>query len=252
MTTPKLVAHRGYLQHFPENSLHGIQAALESGACYIEFDVQMNADQDFIVIHDDNFSRTAGLEQSVFTATNATCAAISIHEPDRFNKQFHPEPVSLLSDILELTMHFPQATALVEIKEESLQHWGLDVVMDKLLQQLKEHAGQCMVISFDDAAIEYTQQHSDLATGWVLHKYDEAHYRRAKQLAADILMCNYKKLPPGEAPWQDFNRWMLYDITDPELAIHYGELGVELIETADIGGMLKNSTLKKMAYAHGL
>ena len=252
MTTPKLVAHRGYMQHFPENSLRGLQAALESGACYIEFDVQMNTDQDFIVIHDDNFSRTAGLGQSVFTASTATCLAISVHEPNRFGKQFHPEPVSLLTDILELTKQFPQTTTLVEIKEESLQHWGLELVMDKLLRQLKEHANQCMIISFDASAIEYTKQHSDLVTGWVLHKYDQAHYRRAKQLKADILMCNYRKLPRGKAPWPDFKRWMLYDITDPELAIHYGELGVELIETADIDGMLKNPTLKKMACTHGI
>lgn len=252
MPIPKLVAHRGFMHRYPENSRRGLHAALEAGACFIEFDVQMNADEEFIVIHDDNFERTAGLQQSVFSTTSKDCLAISVHEQSRFGLQFYPEPVASLTDILELISNHPEATALVEIKEESLQYWGLVTVMDKLLTVLNTYARQCTLISFDDAAIEYTRQHSKLATGWVLHQYDQTHYHRALQLQADILMCNYKKIPPDESPWREFRRWMLYDITSPELAIRYGKQGIELIETADIGGMLQNPVLKKMACLHGV
>jgi glycerophosphoryl diester phosphodiesterase len=252
MNTPKLVAHRGYMARYPENSLRGLQAALEAGACFVEFDVQMNADHEFIVIHDDTFSRTGKAEHSVFTTSTRICKDISVHEPDRFGDKFYPEPVPLLYDILELVKEFPNAAALVEIKEESLQHWGMDRVMDSLLDILAAYADQCIVISFDEPAIAYAKQNSNLATGWVVHKYDEDHYQRALQLQPGFLMCNHKKIPQGERPWEDFKHWMLYDITDPELAIHFGELGVELIETADIGGMLKNPRLNKMACPHGL
>ncbi len=252
MPIPKLVAHRGFMQCYPENTRCGLQAALESGACFIEFDVQMNADQDFIVIHDDNFERTAGLQQSVFNTTSKDCLEISVHEPERFAEQFYPETICSLTDILEQIENYPQTTAFVEIKQASLQHWGLNRVMDKLLTVLKPYASHCMLICFDDAAIEYTKFNSDLATGWVLHKYDQAHYHRAQQLQADILMCNYRKIPHGESPWREFKRWMLYDIIDPEMAIQYGTQGVELIETADIGGMLQNPMLKKMACLDGL
>lgn len=252
MPTPKLVAHRGFMHRYPENSRRGLHAALKSGACFIEFDVQMNADEDFIVIHDDNFERTAGLKRSVFTTTTKDCLAISVHEESRFGQQFYPEPVSGLTDILELISNYPESTALVEIKEESLQHWGLVTVMDKLLAVLNTYARQCTVISFDDAAIEYARQHSNLATGWVLHQYDQTHYHRARQLQADILMCNFRKIPPGELPWSEFKHWMLYDITQPELAIHFGKQGIELIETADIGGMLQNPVLKKRACLHAV
>lgn len=252
MPIPRLVAHRGFMNRYPENTRRGLRAALESGACYIEFDIQMNADGDFIVIHDDNFKRTAGLEKSVFSTSTSDCMKTSVHEPDRLDEQFYPEPVSRLTDILDLIECFPEATALVEIKVESLQHWGVSRVMDKLLGVIGEHAGHCMVISFADIAIDYTRQKSELETGWVLHKYDQAHYQRALSLQADLLICNYRKIPQGEAPWGDFKRWMLYDISDPELALHYGNQGVELIETADIGGMLENTLLKKMACPHAL
>ena len=252
MPIPELVAHRGFMQCYPENTRRGLRAALEAGACFIELDVQMNADGDFIVIHDDNFKRTAGVRKSVFSTTTSDCIKTSVHEPHRFNEQFYPEPAARLTDILELIKSFPKAIALVEIKVESLQHWGLARVMDQLLGDLDSHAGQCVVISFADVAIEYTRQKSNLQTGWVLHKYDQSHYLRALQLQADILICNYTKLSRGKAPWRDFKRWMLYDITDPDLAIHYGNQGVELIETADIAGMLKNPLLKKKACPHAL
>ena len=54
---PVLVAHRGYMERYPENSLSSIRAALESGACMVEFDVQMDAAGRLVLLHDDNFKR---------------------------------------------------------------------------------------------------------------------------------------------------------------------------------------------------
>lgn len=252
MKIPRLVAHRGYMSAYPENSRTGLLAALQAGACFVEFDVQLNADGDFVVIHDVTFKRTAGLDRSVFDVRTPDCDSISVHEPKRFGDRFAPEPVPRLADILDMIHDYPDATALVEIKQESLDHWGLAPVMDRLLGSLADHAGQCVLISFADEAIAYARQHSSLPTGWVLQRYDEHHRQRALQLQADYLMCNYKKLPRHKPPWEEFKRWMLYDITDPELAIRYARQGIELIETADIGGMLEHPMLKTMACRHGL
>jgi hypothetical protein len=51
-------------------------------------------------------------------------------------------------------------------------------------------------------------------------------------------MIDYKQLPEGQAPWPEFARWMLYDIVDTDIARAYSEMGVELIETADIASMV--------------
>ena len=233
----RLVAHRGYMHRCPENTLPSLKAALDAGAAYIEFDLQMNKDHDLVVIHDDSFIRTAGIDQSVFDCTSAQCLEISVHYPKLFSDTFNPTPVFLLQDLLELLVQYPNASAMVEIKRQSLDYWGLELVMGKLLAQLKPHHAQCVLISFSVEAIEYTQQHSDLQTGWIFNNYDDKRRQRAASLGADFLITNHKGLPKGQAPWPEFKRWMLYDIMRPELAIEYSEMGVELIETADIKGL---------------
>ncbi len=242
MSIPTLVAHRGYMGNYPENTLTGIEAAINAGACMVEFDVQMNADSELVLLHDDNFKRTAGIKQSVFENYNSH--AISVHEPGRFGDAYKPEPPPALAQVLELLAASPDVTAFVEIKDESLDQWGLSGVMDVLLAQLEHSKKQCVLISYNLAAIIYTQQASDIRTGWVV-AFDDEHRVLAEQHAPDYLICNYKKVN-GEL-WQGQWQWMLYDITGPEQAIDWASRGAQLIETRDIGGMLQHDALREKA-----
>jgi len=54
----ELVAHRGDLDHFPENTLEGIVAATSLPVDGIEFDVIMSADGTWWVMHDEMLDRT--------------------------------------------------------------------------------------------------------------------------------------------------------------------------------------------------
>lgn len=222
---------------YPENSRLGLQAALEAGADFIEFDLQMNADQEFIAIHDDNFQRTAGVPLSVFAADMQACRDISVHQAELFGDAFLPTPVSTLTEVLTLLDQYPKSRAMVEIKAESIQHWGLERVMDQLINELDSCRERCVLISFSADAIEYAQQHSFLKTGWVLEVYDQAHRARAARIQPDYLMTDYQILPDGEVLWSEFDHWMLYDIVDPVIAARFADMGVELIETADIEGL---------------
>ena len=109
---PVLVAHRGYMEKYPENSLSAIKAALDAGACMVEFDVQMDADGRLIVLHDENFKRTGGITASVFERLDYT--QISVHEPGRLGDRFKPEPVPALEEVVALMLEYPAATAFVE------------------------------------------------------------------------------------------------------------------------------------------
>lgn len=249
---PILVAHRGYLVDYPENTLAGLRAALAAGACCIEFDVQFDADREPVVLHDGDLARTAGRPESIFDLHSADLTTISVHEPARFGGRFADEPLPPLDRVLDLVRSAPAATAFVEIKEESLRQFGVDDVMRRLIDRLAPLRAQCVVISFDADALTYVRAHSDLRIGWVLHRYDDAHERRAAALLPDFLICNHTKIPRGEAPWPGGWHWMLYDIVEPELALHYGRQGVGFIETADIGGMLSHARLKEKICRHGL
>lgn len=249
---PLLVAHRGYLDAYPENTWPGLQAALAAGACWVEFDVQMCADGEFVLLHDADFLRTAGCARSVFDTRGDQLGDISVHEPKRFGARFAPLSVAALGDVLQRLAAFPEARAMVEIKTESLQRWGLEKVMDALLQQLDAWRDRCVLISFDPAALAYAQRRRAPEIGWVLSRYDEAQLQQARQLQPRYLICNETKLPAGATPWSGDWRWMLYDIRDADAALAWAQRGVELIETAAIGTLLRHPVLSRRACRHGL
>lgn len=249
---PQLVAHRGYLQRYPENTWRSLEAALRAGACWLEFDIQLCRDGEFILLHDDNFERTAGVKKSVFDIDTRR-TDISVHEPLRFGDRYAPTPVSTLTDVLHKLSACPAARALVEIKQESIDHWGLDSVMQKLAPLLAQHQPQCILIAYNQEALAWTQaKHPTLPIGWVLQHYDHEHRAQAGELQPDYLICNQRKIPAGQPPWHGDWQWMLYDIVDPAQALQWALKGVSLIETADIGAMLRDPRLKPGACDHEL
>lgn len=56
--TPLIIGHRGASAEMPENTLAAFALAQEQGAAGIEFDVQLSADGQVVVIHDDTVDRT--------------------------------------------------------------------------------------------------------------------------------------------------------------------------------------------------
>ncbi|MBT8127260.1 MAG: glycerophosphodiester phosphodiesterase [Gammaproteobacteria bacterium] len=238
---PLLVAHRGYMENYPENSLSSIKAALAVGACMVEFDVQMDASGQLLLLHDDNFERTAGIDSDLFNQRD--CSHISVHEPKRLGDLFHPEPVPTLTQVLALLAKYPDAKAFVEIKHESLQQWGLERVMDALLVGLKPAQHQCVLIADNLQAIRYARRTSGIRIGWVIHRYDTVHHQQAEKHTPDYMICNYQRIV-GDL-WQGSWQWMLYDITDPDLALLWADKGAQLIETRDIEAMLQHPQLQR-------
>ena len=240
ITRNQLVAHRGYIERYPENCWSGLQAALELDARWIEFDIQMNVQGRFILLHDADFQRTAGKSVSVFGLHEKQMATISVHEPERLGTQYAPEPILTLDQVLLRLKQYPDARAMVEIKEESLDHWSLPKVMKPLLTQLEAHKKQCVLISFSLDALSYAKRNSNIDLGWVLRQYNDKSLQEAQELSPQFLICNHTKLPqyapPAKGSWQ----WMLYDITDPLEVKQWGESGIDLIETRDIGKLINH------------
>jgi len=212
----------------------------------------MCADGQFILLHDADFSRTGGDSRSVFDTDIQALQRISVHEPDRLGNRFFPEAAPGLDTVLQRLAAFPNARAMVEIKDESLDHWGLEKVMNALLKTLTPFQRQCILIAYSDAALDFAQQQGDMVTGWVVRSYDRQHLERARQLGPQFLICNERKIPPGETPWRGGWQWMLYDISDPNTALQWSARGVALIETRDIKAMLEDPLLASQACRHGI
>lgn len=243
---PLLVAHRGYMQCYPENTWQSLEAALQAGACWVEFDIQLCADGSFILLHDDNFERTSGINKSPFNLASHDIQ-LSVHEPAKFADRHIGTPVATLADTLDKLSNYPSARAMVELKQESIDHWGLVHVMDRLLPALNEYRAQCCLISFNTEALRWCRSHSSLEIGWVLHDFDAGSRKVAAQLQPEFLICNYRKIPEAASLWTGASRWMLYDVTDPDAALDWARRGACLIETADIGKLLQHPVLGQRA-----
>ena len=243
MAIPHLVAHRGLMESYPENTLVSLESALLCGASFLEFDVQCTADGHLVVFHDTDLLRTTGIQGNLFEMSYEELKNIRAHEPERFSLAFFNQHIPLLSDVVQLLQKYPRATAFVEIKEETLEQYGTDQIMPDLLKTLDIIHSQCVIISYDESAIEYTKKYSDFLTGWVLHDYDNASHVIAKKILPDYLIVNHRKIPKNSDPWPGNWHWMVYDITDPELALHYASHNIPLIETRDISSMLEHPVL---------
>jgi len=243
MPIPHLVAHRGMMASYPENTLISLQSALQCGASYIEFDVQCTADGELVVFHDVELQRTTGIQGNLLEMSYAELKNIRAHEPERFSLAFFNQRIPRLSEVVQLLQNYPKATAFVEIKEATLQHYGVETIMTDLLKTLDIIHSQCVIISYDQDAISYTKKHSDFQTGWILHNYDDLSHHVAKNLTPDYLIANHRKIPLNMDPWPGNWHWMVYDVTDPELALHYASHNIPLIETRNICAMLEHPIL---------
>jgi glycerophosphoryl diester phosphodiesterase len=232
----KMVAHRGWSARHPENSMKAIQASIDAGGCWIEFDVQLSGDAVPMVFHDASLNRTTGLRGEIFdhSAIGLTKMPLKQQQSDlQVEKQYIPR----LSDALDVLQSNPQVTFFVEIKDESLQVFGLEKTMDALLEVVEPHKNQCVVIAYDWRALAAVRQRCGLPVGWILETFDTETRQLAEKHAPEYLICNHLKLSHSE-PWPGPWQWILYEINEPSKAAHFARLGVDFIETSDIGNML--------------
>lgn len=245
MPIPELIAHRGYTKHYPENTVIGIAAALRAGARFVEFDIQLTADGVPVLCHDSDLSRTAGVSTRVLNTELAELADISVGEPTRLGDRFRDARIPTLAEIAALLSDRPQVTAFVEIKTESLDRFGADYVVKKILAILAPNPGQYCLISFNISAVRCARRLGAATIGWVIGRWSKAARAAAVALAPEYLFCNYTKVPRApDGLWPGPWKWALYEIADPELAVTFGRRGADLIVTYAIGEMLQHPLLK--------
>jgi len=240
---PILIAHRGYSECYPENTLAGLQAALNTGAQCIEFDVHLSADEVPVVFHDSDVKRVTGSEGTIQEMTYSALKMLRASEPDRFAEKYSQEPVPSLEAVLALLKQWPNATAFVEIKTDTLKHFGVTHVVKIIMAALAEHQKHCVLISFDRTVLDHARKAGMLRIGWVVREWNAQAQTYAQALSPDFLFCNAEKIGKEDALWPGPWQWALYDIVDPDVALQWYNRGVELIETWDIGGMLADPRL---------
>ena len=232
-----LVAHRGNALEFPENTLPAFVSALELGVRFLELDVQLSRDGVPVVIHDHLLLRTTGLPGSVFEHDAADLAHIDAAETQRFGDRYVGTRLPLLRDVMRLLTRRPEITLFIEIKRASLAEFGHDQVVSRVLEVIKPWRLQCVIISFDLAAVHRARRLGDAPIGWVLEDCTDHCRLKCEALQPQFLFCDHEALPPSGRLWQGPWRWVIYEVASMPLALSLAERGADYVETMAVRAM---------------
>jgi len=241
---PILIGHRGEPASYPENSLSGFEAVLNAGAAYIETDIQLTADGVPVLCHDPDVMKLTGHSHVVMQTDYAALSRLPAGYPARFGTRFADERISRLGELAILLKRWPRVRALVEVKQHSIETFGVTRVMDAILAELREVLAQCIIISFQQDPLIHTRAASELAIGWVLPEWSDVSRAAAERLRPEYLVCSRKRLPNEPEPlWSGPWEWIAYTVNTVEEALALRKRGIVLLETDIIRELLLDPRL---------
>lgn len=137
----KIIAHRGFSELYPENTLLAFEKALEAGADGIETDLRLSQDEQIILFHDDNLKKITGLDSPPESLTLAELKRLDAGSGER---------IPTLDELLQLTS--ARATLILEIKYIPSTYKRL---CERIEEKIKERLAWVEVSCFDDEVLEY-------------------------------------------------------------------------------------------------
>ncbi len=238
VAAPALIAHRGYPRRYPENTLESLDAGLRSGACFVEFDVQLTADGVPVLLHDPDLSRTAGVNGRVMDTPYERLRRLAVGQRPHYGNAAGEVRIPTLREALELLSRWPGRKAFVEVKPESIERFGTDAVLAQLISLLEPQSEQTILISFRLDTVQAAREKGSLTIGWVLERWNDFSRRAAEALRPAYLFCNHKLVPGTAELWPGPWEWALFTVNDPELALRLAARGARFIETDTIKELL--------------
>jgi glycerophosphoryl diester phosphodiesterase len=236
---PEIIAHRGNAAEYPENTLQGLESAVNLGLRYVEFDVQLTADFVPVLMHDADLARVGGRPDCVHDLTWSTLAEVPVGEVQRLGNAHaftYPPSLAQAADVLA---GWDGVTAFVEVKRSSLRRFGRETVLRRMAEVLQPVLDRCVLISFDLPSVKILRLMTGARIGWVLSRYDADSRRQAEDLAPEFLFANVERLPPAPEPlWAGPWDWALYEVRDLKTARDCHARGAKFVETMAVRGLL--------------
>ena len=243
MSRPTLIAHRGDAARYPENTLPALAAAVRGGASCIEFDLQLTADGQLVLLHDASLLRTAGVDRDIRDISLAEARRHSVGEVARLGRGHGHVELPTLAQTVARMPGWRGVTAFVEIKEESTERFGIERVTRKVMEALAPVRDRCVVISFSADVLRAAQRMGAASTGWCFDHFDRASRDTAAALNPDVLLADWTEVP-AEGLWTGRWRWALWEVTDAAQALALHRRGATYIETMASTDMLADPRLR--------
>jgi glycerophosphoryl diester phosphodiesterase len=147
MRKPWIIAHRGASGHSPENTLAAYERAVQLGAGFIETDLHLTRDAQFVAIHDPTLERTTNGRGSVRDFTLAELRRLDAGK--WFDRDFMGQRIPTLDEILDFARK-NDVIFYLEVKYDAA--WGMHHSLMAALQNA-QNAARTIVISFDQTTL---------------------------------------------------------------------------------------------------
>lgn len=246
MEIPQLVAHRGYTRHYPENTIVGLEAAIRAGARFVEVDVQLTRDGVPVLFHDRALGRICGAEGAVHDYGFEDLRRLRASDFDRFGYKFVQVHIPALAELRALLQQHPGVTAFVELKRESIERFGESTVLGRVLQELKPVQRQCVLISYALETLVAARAQWP-TVGAVIDRWRERKLPILRALRPEYLFCDVEGLPRFGKLRLPGVKTVIYEVTDPHIALKLARRGVDFIETFAFGELCAELELLSQA-----
>lgn len=138
----EIVAHRGFSERAPENTVAAFRLAWESGTDACELDLYLTADQQIVALHDADTKRTTGVSKLVKESSLADLRPLDAGSWKA--PTYKGEPIPTLAESLA-TLPEGKQRFFLEIKHDAT----IVPVLAKQLEAWKSRAAQLCIIAFD-------------------------------------------------------------------------------------------------------
>ena len=173
-------AHRGLHTNdgrVPENSLAAFQAAVQAGYG-VELDVQLTADRQIVVFHDNDLKRMCGIDKRVDELTYSELSELRLLDSD--------QTIPLLSDVLEI---LDGATLLCEFK--ALRSYTDTSLCQEALPLLDAYKGEVCIESFNPFMVRWFRKNApEYIRGILSKKFEKGEVAQALRFPLASLFCN--------------------------------------------------------------
>ncbi len=145
------IAHRGYVAKGVENSIEALKGAAEVGVDYVEFDIILTKDNKFVVMHDFNLKRLAGINKRVQDMNFDEVVGLTIKQGDYTSKissleEFVAKAKELnMKLVIELKPHGREPSNYIdifinEVKRLKLENYKFMSIDSKVIEELETKA----------------------------------------------------------------------------------------------------------------
>lgn len=156
-----IVGHRGYVTNAVENSVEGLKAAKKYHADYVELDLLYTKDHQFVVMHDNDLKRLAGVHKKVDEMQAKDVIGLRVAQDE------HESNIVSMRDYLKAAKQL-KMKLILELKLTGKEDASY---VPKFVQELKESGmtNQVKIMSLDLPTMRKVEKlDSSLDTGYVI------------------------------------------------------------------------------------